>query len=228
MRLGRIARHAGTRPEEQAGRDRDHGRERQDRQIEPYLVGARHRRRNQATQHANARPREAEPDHGPRGRQQSALDERLAHQREAAGAEGRADREVPGGARGPREHEIRDVGAGDEQHEHDRAQEHPQRATDVADHLVVRRHQPDAPARVGVGVLPREILRRCVSISDCACAIVTPGASRPIARYIRCGRVRSERTSSVSGDHTSTSRSPAGNWNAFGMTPTTSKVWPSS
>ncbi len=66
------------------------------------------------------------------------------------------------------------------------------------------------------------------SISDCACASVEPGASRPMARYIRCGRDRSARASSVSGDHSSTSRSPGGNWNPFGMTPTISKVWPSS
>ena len=63
-----------------------------------------------------------------------------------------------------------------------------------------------------------------VSSSDCAFASVAPGASRPMTRYIRCGRVSSAPASSVSGDHISTSRSPGGNWNPLGMTPTTSNV----
>ena len=106
----------------------------------------------------------------------------------------------------PRQQDVGDVGARDHQHEHDGAEEDPERLADVADDLFVRRDQRDAPAGLASG-FSRAIPAATAAMSWRACSSVTPGASRPIAWYIRCGRDASAPRFSVNGDHSSTSGS---------------------
>ena len=68
-----------------------------------------------------------------------ALDEQLSRDARRHGAERRAHGELLPPRIGPHEHEVRDVGARDEQHGADRAHEHPERARDAADEVVLQR-----------------------------------------------------------------------------------------
>ena len=68
-----------------------------------------------------------------------ALDEQLSGDMCRHGAERGAHGELRPPRIGPHEHEVRDVGARDQQHRADRAHEHPERAGDTADHVVLER-----------------------------------------------------------------------------------------
>ena len=74
----------------------------------------------------------------------------------APGAERRADRDLLAPPERLREHEVRDVGAGDQEHEADRAEEHEQRRSHVADEVLVQRDDRGAPAFVVLRILRRE------------------------------------------------------------------------
>ena len=63
---------------------------------------------------------------------QRALDQRLAHQAGAAGADRQPHAHLPLPAGGPRQHQVGDVGAGDEQHQADHAHQHRDRPRQVA------------------------------------------------------------------------------------------------
>ena len=64
-------------------------------------------------------------------------------------AEGAANRQLllPRGR--ARQQQVGDVGAGDQQHETDGAEQNQQRARDIADDLLVHRHQPHAEPCIG-------------------------------------------------------------------------------
>jgi hypothetical protein len=67
----------------------------------------------------------------------------------AAGAERRANRDFLPARQRTREQEIGDVGARDEQHESDGANQHDERAPDVADDLFLQRHDAEGQSAVG-------------------------------------------------------------------------------
>ena len=67
------------------------------------------------------------------------LDEQLSGDMYRRGAERGAYGELGSPRIGAHEHEVRDVGARDQQHRADRAHEHPERARDTADHVVLER-----------------------------------------------------------------------------------------
>ena len=69
--------------------------------------------------------------------------------RRASGAERGAHGHLRLARERARQQQIRDVGARDEQHEADRADEHDERASDVADHLLVERHDAERQPAVG-------------------------------------------------------------------------------
>ena len=81
----------------------------------------------------------AAPSAPPTSASSDALGQELPEQPPSAGAERRADRELPLPRLGAREDQIRQIGAGDEQHEADRSLQHPQRGADAADHVGLHR-----------------------------------------------------------------------------------------
>jgi hypothetical protein len=88
-----------------------------------------------------------------RHRQHRALDEQLADQAPAPGAERLADRHLGGATGAAHEQHVGDVAAGDEQHQSHGAEHDPERERHVADELLVERHQGDAVVDVGPGIL---------------------------------------------------------------------------
>ena len=113
-----------------------------------------------------------------------AFGEQRARQPAAARAQRNADGELPPASLGPHEKQIRHVGAGDHQHDSDRAQENPQHAPHVADHVLRQRTDiRPQPYRLFTGRGGNRsntsgIMR---ATSSFAWAIVTPGLSRAIA-----------------------------------------------
>ncbi len=156
VRLGRIARHAGTSPTSRpdatasAAVNARTGRSRPIWSARGTVGGMRTRSTRTP---AHARP---SPTTAPEAASSPLSTSDCAHQREAAGAKRRAHREVTRRPGGPRQHQVRHVGARDQQHQPHRAEQHPERPADAAHHLLVRRHQLHAPPRVRVGMLLRQ------------------------------------------------------------------------
>ena len=90
------------------------------------------------------------------------LGEHLAYEPGRARPERRAHGDFATASRRAREREVRHVGARDEQHEGDGAHEHEEGQAERSGHLLVQRHQHEALALVGRGVLRREPVREPV------------------------------------------------------------------
>jgi hypothetical protein len=99
---------------------------------------------------APARNQQAQP--AARQRQQHALDQRLAEQAPRVRAQRGPDRKLARPADRTREQQVADVHARYEQHEPDRAQQQQQRQPDLANHLLLERHEARAVASIGVGI----------------------------------------------------------------------------
>ncbi len=108
-------------------------------------------------------------------REQQAFDEHLPDQARARGAESGANRHLAATHAGAREQEARHVDAGREEQQAHGAEQHEERRTVVAEHVVEQRHRPRRPAAVRGRIFLAE-----------ACA-----EGRELTRGVggRCGRV---------------------------------------
>ena len=88
-------------------------------QVDANVVEPRNVLRAQCDEETRADSGEQDADDTARERQDDALDEQLAEQSPATGAEGRADRHLAASALGAGEQQARDVRTGNEQHEAD-------------------------------------------------------------------------------------------------------------
>ena len=135
--------------EENARRDREHDGEEQDARIDGDRAQARHVFRLQRLNPAHAGGRHHDAEQAADRREEDALGQELLQQPAAARAQRRADRELFLTSEGAREQQVGDVGAGDQQDEADGAEQHQQRTADVADDLLVQRHDAERQAAIG-------------------------------------------------------------------------------
>ena len=131
------------RVEDHGGVDADAG--------QPRQVGWRQRR-----QRLDAPGCQQQSSRAAHGRKHEAFRQQLCDQPAPSGAQGRANRQFPLPGGGPREQEVGNVRAGDEEDEHRRPEQDQQRLPDIADDLLVHRHEPHADAGVGVRILTLE------------------------------------------------------------------------
>jgi hypothetical protein len=140
--------HGRNQPEDQAGHERHGGGERQHSPIDadPGAVNADawDVAGVDGEQRPDADDADRQPENAAHRRQQDALGQQLANDPAAAGADRRTNRDLAPAHGRAHEQQVRDVRAGDQQDEDDRAQQHPQRRSHVADdHLL---HRLDAEA----------------------------------------------------------------------------------
>ncbi len=86
-------------------------------------------------------------------RQHDAFGQQLANQPQAAGTQGRADRNFSGPASRTSQKKVGNVGASDQQHKSHRHQQQQERRPDVTDQIVLHADQADADVLVGIGIL---------------------------------------------------------------------------
>jgi hypothetical protein len=122
LRSTRDARNAGRRPKTRLEADGNDEGEREHAHVDVHVAQQlREAGGDDEGEEACPPEREQEPAAAPDEGQHEVLGQELPHETAAAGAGGRAQRELllPGRARG--QQQVRDVGAGDEQDEADRA-----------------------------------------------------------------------------------------------------------
>ena len=118
--------------------------------VDRDLVEPRHARSRRARgSPAGSRRRQQQAERAAAERQQDALGQQLADDAAAAGAERRADGDLPLPRQRPRQQQVGDVGARDQQHE---GRPTPSRTSSdephVADHLLLQRHDAERQAAV--------------------------------------------------------------------------------
>jgi hypothetical protein len=129
--------------EDQSRRHGDAECEREHAPVERDLERARNADRVAGEERAEAGVAERGAECAADERKQHTFGQKLTQQPEAAGAEGRTDRELFLPRLGPRQNQVREVGAGDQQNEADRALQHPQRRADGADDITLQRLRLD-------------------------------------------------------------------------------------
>ncbi len=135
--------------EQQARGDRDDEGEEHDGRIQADIAQARDpggRHRHERPQRG---PAEAQSRRAARRSDQETLEQHLAGQARASGAERRAERQLAAPCLEMHQPEVRHVRARDEQHDPDAAHQHAQRAAGIADHVVLQQMK----ARSDAGVL---------------------------------------------------------------------------
>ena len=123
-------------------------REQHDRPVEANLIEARQVGGLRGDQRFGPPVGERQSERAADEAEHDRFGDQLADQARAAGAEGRAHRELAVSRRAAREQQVGDVRAGHEQHESNRAQQHQQRPLDVADHQVAQRRAREGQAAV--------------------------------------------------------------------------------
>ncbi len=140
------------RAEQQRRCERGDKRKCEHRGIDGNLLQPRQISRGKGEQNLDSDACQPPTEHAACSAQSQALHEQLPRDSVGSGAERGAHRELLSPCVGPYEHEVRDVGARDEQHGADRAHEHPQRARDAADQVVLQRtngrRDPPVPVRL--------------------------------------------------------------------------------
>ena len=124
-------------PEDDAGQEGQAEREGEDAAVGRRLQSNRlavGRARTRAAPWVSATAT-ATPTHAADRRQHETLDQQLAHQLTARGAERQPDRDFLLPHEAARDQQVRDVGAGDQQHESDHAHQHDQRRREVVAQL---------------------------------------------------------------------------------------------
>jgi hypothetical protein len=105
--------------EDERRHERDHDGEEDDAAVEPDRFDAREGFSRQCQHRLHAPPGEQQAGDGAEERQHEPFGDELSHDAGRAGAERRADRELPLPRSGAREHQVRDVRASDQQHDGD-------------------------------------------------------------------------------------------------------------
>ena len=134
--------------EDEAGGERDDRGERQHAPVDadagPVDADARNVAGVDGQQRADADHADHQPEHAAHRRQHDALGQQLPHDAAAAGADRGADRDLALADGRAHQQQVGDVGARDQQDEGDRAQQHPQRRSDVADDDLLHRRDAEA------------------------------------------------------------------------------------
>ena len=174
-----------------------------------WKVGGAQARENLRSSH---RDQQAD-DSAPGGRDQ-ALRHELADDAEAAGAEGRADRDLSAPRRAPRQHQRREIGARDEEQRAGGRKEQEQRRSSASDDVLVQGRDGHVHPALESGWLCSSARARAW-ISPLAVASWTPGFRRAMtdsARLPRCAiaiRLEHERHPHVGGGELESGRDDA-------------------
>jgi hypothetical protein len=134
--------------EQDAGHEGRRQREGEDDGVEADLVQARQVRRLQGHEQPEEAVSEAEAEDAAEQAQRHALQQQLARDPSASGAERHAHGELLLPPLHAHQQEVRHVRAGDEQHEADRAHQHPEHVADVAHEVLLEGPQAGGDVRV--------------------------------------------------------------------------------
>ncbi len=159
MEIGPPGANRGQRAGKDPGDDGDREREQHHARVDRDLVGARHLAGQQRRGGGKRGASEQEPDDPAGDRQRQRFDDELLEHAAAAGAERRTNRQLLAPAERSGEQQVADVGARDQQHEDDRAQQHAQRRSHLADDQLLQRNDGRTPAGVLLRILTLQLQR---------------------------------------------------------------------
>ena len=135
-----------NRAKQQARCQRQRQREQQHRAVDGDLVDPRDVAGRERHQHSQRADGHAEPGGAAKQTEHEALDQQLARDLRASGAQRRPDGQLLLARLGPNQQQVGDVGAGDQHHDADHSHQHPQHGLHVADDIglerVNARHDP--------------------------------------------------------------------------------------
>ena len=159
--------------------------------IDREVQRAHREARSVARQHRHHRPRDQHAEHRAGAAEQQAFGEQRPAQRAGAGAERRADRQLPFAANRPRQNQVGDVRAGDDEHQRRGREQHQQNGSRRRRDLVAQPHRVDAKVglrRIRFGMLAAPSRRAPRAVRRAPCSRSAPGARRPNSSVMRCTR----------------------------------------
>ena len=121
------------------------------------LLNARQSRREQREEQLEQRIRGEDAERGAGNRERKGLEERLAHQRHARGAERGTNGEFSLPARGARQQKVGQIHAADQEQRPDRTQQHPESRPDLRCKITEHRLHKHADIGIGLRKFARQI-----------------------------------------------------------------------